>query len=279
MATVHRKLITLSGLVLVFIASCGTPKRSVYFRTDEPLEADAKSVANVPVPEVTIRPDDNLAITVTSSSSIREDIDPVLIYNEGGTVMPATAMSGNRATSSAGGKGYLVDREGFIDFPVVGKLAVGGMTIRQVKEILQLKLNGLIKDPVVDVRIMNYRVIMLGEVSSPGVVIAPGHGLNILEAIAAAGDIKISGNKDNVLVIRQDKNGTKKMVRLNLNSTEVFHSPYYQLEQNDIVYVEPNRLLRSQNNEFLRLYLPAITSVISTALAVYGIVQIAEQKK
>lgn len=267
-------------LSMVVIASCGTPKRSIYFRTNEPMDATTSKIALSPAPQVTVKTDDILAINVTSSSSVREDLDPVLIYNDGGIAMPAAALGGGQATRTTGtGKGYLVDSEGFIDFPVIGKLAVGGMTIRQVKEILQQKLATSIKDPVVEVRIMNYKVILLGEVGAPGVVLSPGHGMNILEAIAAAGDIKLTGSKDNVLLIRQEDDGTKKMIRLNLNSAEIFNSPYFELKQNDIVYVEPNRLQRSQNSEFLRLYLPAITSVISTALAVYGIVQIADIKK
>lgn len=274
--------VSLTGfsLMLVLFVSCGTPKRSIYFRTHTPMDSTSERVANMPAPQTIVKADDILAVNVTSSSSIREDLDPVLIYNEGGTTIPSSAVGGSQGSRAAGGgKGYLVDQDGFIDFPIVGKLSVAGMTIRQVKEILQQKLSSRIKDPVVEVRIMNYKVIMLGELSAPGVVISPGHGINILEAIAAAGDIKYTGNKDNVLLVRQENDGTKKMIRLNLNSAEIFNSPYFELKQNDIVYVEPNRLQRSQNNEFLRLYLPAITSVISTALAVYGIVQIAESKK
>lgn len=269
-----------TGICLLFVlfVSCGTPKRSIYFRTDTPLDTTAKRLTQLPTSETIVKSDDILAINVTSSSSITEGVDPVIIYNEGGTSIPSSAISGGTSRNTNTGKGYLVDQDGFIDFPVVGKLAVGGMTIRQVKEILQQKLSNMINNPVVEVRIMNYKVIMLGEVNAPGVVIAPGHGLNILEAIAAAGDVRFTGRKDNVMVIRQE-NGTKKMVRLNLNSSEVFHSPYFELKQNDIVYVEPNRLQRSQNSEFLKLYLPSIASVTSTILAVYGVVQIAKTQK
>lgn len=269
-----------TGICLLFVlfVSCGTPKRSIYFRTDAPLDTTAKRLTQLPTSETIVKADDILAINVTSSSSITEGVDPVIIYNEGGTFIPSSAISGSTTRSTSTAKGYLVDQDGFIDFPVVGKLAVGGMTIRQVKEILQQKLSNMINNPVVEVRIMNYKVIMLGEVNAPGVVIAPGHGLNILEAIAAAGDVRFTGRKDNVMVIRQE-NGAKKMVRLNLNSSEVFHSPYFELKQNDIVYVEPNRLQRSQNSEFLKLYLPSIASVTSTILAVYGVVQIAKTQK
>jgi len=264
-------------LLVILASACGSPKKAIYFRTDAPLDTNSLRLPIPSIPETIIRPDDILAIHVSTTSSITEGIDPASIYNEGGTAFPVTATGGQTGGLSSN-KGYLVDKEGYIDFPAVGKLSVAGMNIRAVKELLKSKIQNSIKDPVVEVRILNYKVIMLGEIGMPGVVLAPNHGLNIIEAIAAAGDIRLTGNRENVLLIRQQEDGGKIMVRLNLHSREIFNSPYYYLQQNDIVYVEPNRLQRQQNNEFLRFYLPTITSLISTALAVYGITQIANSK-
>jgi polysaccharide export outer membrane protein len=130
-----------------------------------------------------------------------------------------------------------------------------------------------VKDPVVEVRILNYKVTVYGSVRWPGVVIAPNHRMNVVEAIAAAGDILIEGRKDNVMVIRENA-GKREFARVNLNSRNSFANPYFYLKQNDIVYVEAGRLVRQDShNEFLKFYMPAITSVI---LSVFGIVSISK---
>jgi len=229
-----------------------------------------------------IQPDDIIAINITSISSIAESKDPAAIFRDGGIaynlVTGGGGMGGGGVGMGTQSAGYLVDNEGLIDFPVLGKISVGGQTIRQAKETISGKLKDYIKDPVVEVRIVNYKVTMLGEVNRPGPIIAANHKINIVEAVAAAGDIPLTGKKENVLVIR-DNNGKKEFARLNLNSRDVFNSPYYFLKQNDIVYVEPNKVRRQEANTFFRVYLPIFTTLLSTALAVYGIVQIANNNK
>jgi polysaccharide export outer membrane protein len=253
---------------LLMATSCATQQKAVYFSENSPVSGASFTQKADRSKELTIQPDDILAIHVTTISSIAEKT-PINIFNDGGTMYNVSE------TNSAGGSlqtpGFLVDANGNIDFPVIGKLYVGGKTIRQVKEALALKLKDYIKDPVVEARIINYRVTVLGEVSRPGTISAPNHRISVVDAIAAAGDVMITGRKDNILVVRET-DGVREFARLNLNSTNIFSSPYYYLKQNDIVYVEPARLRRQQNSEFTQVYLPVFSTLISTMLAIYGIV-------
>lgn len=271
------RVFSVLSVMLLLIASCSSPKKVIYFKEGVKNEDTVVSVQDVlPVPEIRIQPDDILSINVTSISSISDqNPDPVAIFNEGGTRYSLTPMAGGTGGAVGGVQtnGFIVDELGQIDFPVVGKIKLGGLTMREAKELLTARLKDYVKDPVVEARIINYRVTILGEVGRPGPVIAPNHKLNIVEAIAAAGEIPVTGRKDNVLVIRQ-KGDQREFARLNLNSKDVFKDPYFNLMQNDIVYVEPSRIRRQESNEFLRFYLPAIASLMTTALSVYGIVQL-----
>ncbi len=259
-------------LLVLFAGACSAPRKTIYFAENG--GNDSGSMAVAAVPESTIQPDDILAITVTSISSLTIDKDPVAIFREGGTTFSATAtQAGVGGVAAAPSAGFLVDGDGFIDFPVVGKVQLGGLTMRQAKELLAQRLKKIVTDPVVEIRITNFKVSVMGEVNRPGFVLAPNHKITILEALAAAGDIPISGRKDNILVIREE-GGMQRRSRINLNDVSAFRSPYFYLKQNDIIYVEPNRVRRQQTNDFTQVYLPIVSSVLTTLLAVYGIVQI-----
>ena len=201
-------------------------------------------------------------MNLTTTSSIIDE-KQAKIFNEGGTPYSITAhMGGGAAPTGAAANGYLVDPSGFIDFPVLGKIKVGSLTIRQIKEMMEQRLRDYVKDPVVEARIINYKVTVVGEVNHPGFVIAPNQKINMVDAMAAAGDIPITGRRDNVLIIRETE-GTREFARLNMNSKNLFTSPYYYLKQNDIVYVEPARIKRQENNDFLKFYLPAISAFLN----------------
>lgn len=262
------------AVLLLCAASCSTPKKTIYFLTEEQAPSQQESVASQPRPEVSIGPDDIIAVNVSSFDAFSQKIDPIAIFNEGGVpyAISANVTMGGGATA----KGYLVDPEGFIDFPVLGKLKIGGLTPIEAKALIAEKLTSVVKSPVVEVRILNFKVNVIGEVSRVGPVLAPNHRISILEAITAAGDIPITGRKDNIMIIRE-KNGRQEFGRINLNSKSVFASPYFYLQKNDVVYVEPNRLKRQQTNEFLSFYLPTLSTLIGTALSIYGIVQLAKR--
>ncbi|OJW81288.1 MAG: hypothetical protein BGO69_04280 [Bacteroidetes bacterium 46-16] len=266
------QVIAIAGVWL--LSACAAPQKTIYFAENTPNDVQVQVQRMERLKEITVQPDDILAIHVTTISSLAEKT-PVSIFNDGGTAFSIGGSAG--AGGGAQNTGYLVDPDGFIDFPVVGKIKVAGLNLRQVKDLIAQRLTAYVKEPVVEARIINYKITVLGEVNHPGTVIAPNHKISIIDAVAAAGDIPISGRKDNVLIIRENE-GTREFARLNLNSKNVFTSPYYYLRQNDIVYVEPARIRRQQSNEFLQFYLPTITALLSTALAVYGIVQISNVK-
>ena len=264
--------------LLVLSTSCSLPKRTIYFRDNAPTDTTVLITKIPPYIQSVIASDDILAFKMTSISDFTVK-DPVSIFNDGGIIYPITP---NRNGGSSGGgsggenqKGYLVDAEGYVDFPVIGKMKVAGLTLRNVKDMLceKLRLN-YVKDPVVEIRILNYRVTVLGEVRYPGVVIAPNHRMNLMEAVAAADDITLSGRRDNVMVIREN-HGRREFARVNLNSRNAFANPYFYLKQNDIVYVEAARVARQEaQNDFVRFYLPAVTSVFTSVLAIFAITQL-----
>lgn len=271
-------LYTLTVIGLMMATACSAPQKTIYF-SDNTLQNASVQVDNIDRrKEVTILPEDILAIKVSTISSIVEKggINPVAIFNEGGTAYSITASAGGAgggAANSAQNLGYLVDVNGFIDYPVIGKLKVSGLTLRQLKDLLADKLKAYVKEPVVEANIINFHVTVFGEVGRVGQIVAANQKISILDALAAAGDIPITGRKDNVLIIRETE-GKREYARLNLNSRTLFSSPYYYLKQNDIIYIEPARIRKQENNDFLKFYLPTIMTILSSAVTIYGITRL-----
>jgi len=136
--------------------------------------------------------------------------------------------------------GYLVDKEGMIELPLAGKIKVGGLTTAEAKEQIRLKAMQFYKDPVVNVRIANFKVTVVGEVARPGSYLINGEKATILDAIAEAGDLTIFGMRKNVLLSRNE-NGKQTMVRFDLTSSDIFQSPYFYLKQGDMIYIQPDK--------------------------------------
>lgn len=274
---VHKIIATFCCAIAI---SCSAPQKTIYF-ADNSSQNPSVQVENIErSKEVNILPGDILAIKVSSISSILASggssanvgASTVALFNEGGTAYTITGSSGGGggAGNAAQNLGYRVDENGFIDYPIIGKIKVSGMTLRQVKDILSEKLKAFMKDPVVDANIINFKITIFGEVGHPGEIISHNQKISILDAIAAAGDIPITGRKDNVLIVRETE-GKREFARLNLNSRNVFNSPYFYLKQNDRIYVEPSRVRRQENNDFLRFYLPTLMTLISSAITMYSI--------
>jgi polysaccharide export outer membrane protein len=267
------KIFALLSVVLVWVLSaCSVPQQTIYFKNNTPTDSTVLITKIPPYKQSRIAPDDILAIKISSISDFTTK-DPVSIFNDGGieyALTPTTNNGGGAGGTSAGGiKGYLVDPHGEIDFPVIGKMPVAGKTLREVKDMISQKLReNYVKDPVVEVRILNYKVTVMGEVRYPGVVIAPNHRMNVLEAVAAAGDITSSGRKDNILIMREH-DGIREFARVNLNSRNSFTNPFFYLKQNDIVYVESSRVARQEgNNSVMRFYLPFASAILSSIVAI-----------
>ena len=155
---------------------------------------------------------------------------------------------------------YRVDSDGNIDFPVLGKIQIAGLNRDQATNLLEEKLGDYIKNPIVDIKTVNYKITVLGEVNRPGTYTTQNERITLLEAISLAGDLTIYGERENVLVI-QDYDGNKTYTRVNLKSNELFDSPVYYLSQNDVVYVEPNNT-RARNSS-----IGAATGVLLTSLS------------
>ena len=253
------KKLSLVTVLFALLASCGTPKDIVYFQDAE----SSESYRNVNKQEVYIHQDDLLAIMVNSQVP-----EAALPFN-----LPiANYYVGGESYGQQRVLGYLVDKEGNIDFPVLGKLRIEGLTRSGVRDIIKEKLiaEGQLKDPIVTVNFLNFKVSVQGEVNRPGSFNITGERITLLEALSMAGDPTIYGRRDRVAVVREVQ-GERTIRYHNLNSTELFNSPYYYLQQNDIVYVEPNKRRAQQSeinqNNNIGVWL-SIVSVILTATSV-----------
>lgn len=238
----------------LLLTSCVSTQRSVYFNG----QGDATLPSNIIVPQTIITPNDLLSITVTSLNPNASAVfnTPNITYSNS-----TTNITGGPVQAS----GYLVDAEGAIQFPILGPIKAAGLSenalrLQIVKGILDKKL---LVDPIVTVRHLNFKVTVLGEVGNPTVINVPSEKITLLEALGLAGDVTIYGRRENVLVIREES-GQKIIKRLNLNTSEIFNSPYYYLRSNDIVYVEPNKAKVAGSSRSYQL-LPIILSGLSFA--------------
>ena len=241
-------------LTLLFLASCGSTRNLAYFSDLEDQAAYSEEIANISEP--TIQPDDILNITVSSQNPEAD-----ALFNRGALPVAAT-------TAGAGPEGYLVDKSGYVDFPVIGRVQLAGLSKEEAKLKIRTALEEYMRDPIVHIRFLNFRVTVIGEVNRPATLAIPSERINILQALGMAGDMTAFGNRDNVLIIREES-GKRNMVRLDLNSKNVLNSPYFYLQQNDVVYVEPNKMKEVQastNTRFLSIIVAA-TSLATILVA------------
>lgn len=258
-----RKILTLNHIKIIFLIfislffnSCASKQDIVYFQDIDAI-GSSKSIKNF---SLTIFPDDMLTISVSAL-----DQDAARPFN-----LPMAAFSSDggevgRATQQT----YLVDSEGNIDFPVLGKLKIAGLSRIQATDLIKDLLKQYIKNPIINIRITNFTITVLGEVGSPGSYTIPNERITIIEALGRAGDLTIQARRNNVLVIREN-NGKKTYNRINLTSEEVFNSPVYYLTQNDVIYVEPNNARKQASS--IGPGLGATLSIISTIVTVTALV-------
>lgn len=218
-----------------------------------------------------IMPKDELTITVSSP----DNPDAVQAFN----LVVARTMAGynNYLTSQPTIQTYLVNNEGTINFPVLGTLKVEGMTANELETEIANRIEGtyLKTRPVVTVRLSNYKISVLGEVTSPGTYTVPSEKISIYGALAMAKDLTIYGCRDNVKLIREDANGKKSIHELNLNDANLINSPYYYLQQNDVIYVTPNKT-KSKNSDIgssTSYWVSSISILVSIASLVTNILR------
>ena len=223
----------LAAVAVVLLASCKTPKNVAYIQNSDSIDY-AKSEF---LYDARIMPKDILTVTINT-------VNPEASAPFNLIVRPTLANATSNIPTSGGAlQTYLVDNEGCIDFPVVGKLQVGGLTKSMCEKLIHDKIKRYMnaeENPIVTVRMSNYKISVIGEVNRPGMFTVSNEKINIFEALAQAGDLSIYGVRDRVKLIRENAKGRKEIHTINLNDANIVNSPYYYLQQNDVVYVEPN---------------------------------------
>lgn len=225
------KIIIVAASALL-LGSCATPKKISYFQNLRPGESELAPAAPA---EISIQPKDKLSILVNS-----QDLRLTNLFNLPVISQQVGTESSNN--TNRGLSGYTVDSNGDIDFPVLGKIHIYGMTREEVAAHIKQELQSrdLVKDPVVTVEFMNLSVDVMGEVNRPGRYNIDKDNITILDALSQAGDLTIYGKREKVLVLRNE-NGKQRVYGINLCSADhIYSSPAYYLQQNDVVYVEPN---------------------------------------
>ena len=250
------KCIILVVLFSPLFCSCVNTRKASYFTDLQ----DSSAFNELLVPEHFIQKNDLLSITVSS-------IDP-----EASKIFNMPNRPEVRSSTPTGDvmepAGYLVDKHGFIRFLMIGNIKAEGLTKEQLQDNIRDEIvkQKLLLDPIVEVRHLNYRVTVLGEVARPTVITVPSEKITLLEALGLAGDMTIFAKRSDVLIIRTE--GGKRITnRINLNNATLFDSPYYFLKPNDIVYVEPNKA-RVFNASRFNQFLPLIISSISVLVIV-----------
>ena len=249
------KKIFLLLLIPLFIGGCSSYKKSIYLRNDEVLE---KAQQNNKQYVYRVMPKDELTITVSTS----DPASSVPFYRKIG--------QGKDQASSAQGMNnaklldYLVDNEGNIDYPVLGKLHVAGLTTRECEALIRKELQQYLNEvPNVTVRTSNYKISVLGEVKSPGTYTVSDERINIFQALALAGDMTVFSVRDDVQLLREDSLGNRRVLHLDLTSADIALSPDYYLQQNDIVYVKP-----TSNNSSTWVSLMSLAATIASLVIV-----------
>lgn len=230
--------ILLVSLLLVF-ASCNTSKRITYFQDIQDY-TDKSGTVEQPAPEIRLRPDDKISIVVNS-----KDPELTALFNLPYTTRVLGAQTENVNTNSSyGTSGYIVKKDGSIDFPVLGSVQAAGKTRDELSSFIKNELitQNLCNDPVVTVEFVNLQFSVMGEVKTPGSYKITRDYVTILDALSLAGDLNINGKRDNVLVLRPDSIGKLTAYTVDLRSfASVQNSPVYYIHQNDYIYVEPNK--------------------------------------
>ncbi|GHT05398.1 polysaccharide export outer membrane protein [Bacteroidia bacterium] len=239
---------TLIAGLITLLTSCGSSKDILYFQGTENIPNTLyRDDTN---PEVRIMPNDNLFIKVSAPNPLAAE--PYNLIN----------LSSGNYTNTLELQGYLVDENGNINFPGIGRVHVGGLTKAEVIHSIQTKLSQYLEDPIiVNVRFLNYSVSILGEVVRPGTYQITDERISVPEALAKAGDMTIYGQRHDILICRVE-NGEKKFYHLDITSPDIFFSEAYYLQQNDIVYVQPNKA---------RTGSASVSPLLSTYLSIAGL--------
>ena len=248
-------------IVLIFICtSCKSYQNIAYFQ-DLPDSLKITKLQQAKYLQPVIQPDDILSIVV-------QTIDPASVASI--NLAPSVSGAGLSAINPIGNQqisGFLVDKNGQVQLAMIGKVNLIGLTTDEARDLITKKVSEFYKDPSVQVRFANFKVTVIGEVAKPATYTVVNEKVSLLDALGYAGDLTIYGKRENLLLIR-DNNGQKEFVRLNLNSSEIFKSPYFYLKQNDVIYIEPNKAKAATTDASRTRMFTILASVISVAIVI-----------
>jgi polysaccharide export outer membrane protein len=255
-------------LLIALMSSCGSSKNIPYLKNSDTVNFDRSQYLY----DAKIMPKDELTISVNTTNP-----EVSLPFN---LLMQNAYQQGRTISSGLGGTlmPYLVDTEGCINYPIIGRLHVAGLTKRECERMIQEKIKPYLaesENPIVTVRMSSYSISVLGEVARPGSYMVSREEINVFEALAQAGDLTIYGVRDRVKLIRKNASGKKEIHTLNLNDANIINSPYFYLQQNDIIYVEPNKV-KAQNSSvgsMTTLWFSATSILISLTSLLYNILR------
>jgi polysaccharide export outer membrane protein len=255
-----------SSLFILFVStgflSCNSSQKIKYFQ-DIADSGQLKTIAKVENTPLIIRNDDILTVLV-------ETIDPqnTMIINSGNLPVQTngSSLSAVSLATTPISTGYLVDKDGSITVPILGKMKVAGYNTSEATEVIKTEALKYYKDPTVIVRFANFKINVTGEVLKPGVYVLPNERVSILDALALAGDLTIFGKRENVLLIRENIDGTKTPYRINLKKSDIMSAPYFYLKQNDVIYVEPRKAKSDATDAAQQKYITIAGALLSIIL-------------
>jgi polysaccharide export outer membrane protein len=242
----------------ILIFSCGPSRNLVYFSDLKKSENYKTEVKNST--ELRIQPGDLLSIRLISLNA-----ESNALFNRG-VLQPNGTTASNLNTEASLNEGYLVDNQGIINFPVLGRVKLVGLTTEEAITKITAQIQQYVKSPIITVKLLNFKITVIGEVNKPSTFAVPTERVNILEALGLAGDMTAYGKRDNVLLIRET-DGVRSTTRLNLNNKEILNSPYFYLRQNDVIYVEPDKIKEVQASTNTRT-VTITTMAISVVVAI-----------
>ena len=242
--------------ILFLFVSCNSSRKVAYFENVQ----DASFKSNLATVEAPIQRNDILTIIISSLNA-----EASAVFNPAGNALSKVGTSSG-SESLAGG--YLVGPDGNIQLPIIGTVTAAGLTKKQLKESITniLLAKKLLLDPIVDIRYVNFEVTIIGEVGKPTVITVPNEKISLIKALGLAGDLTIYGRRDNVLLIREE-NGQRITRHIDINSSEFLNSPYYYLQPNDVIYVEPNKTKIASSSRSQQV-VPIILSSLSIVVVV-----------
>ena len=251
------------ALIIILSSSCVSQKQIAYFQKGVN-QSDTIKIAQAYIPK--IQAGDILSINISSlNPSASSFFNPYSTMPVNQDAADGTSSAnGTVATpslSQSAAPGYLVGADGSIELPLLGNIKLAGLSTLEAKDTIKNRLKPFLKEPTVNLRVMNYKISVMGEVAKPSVYVIPNEKITLPEALSLAGDLTIYGRRDNVLIVR-DVDNKKEFGRINLNSRDIYTSPFYYLHNNDVIYVEPGKGKSAQSDRIYQI-LPVLLSALS----------------